>query len=232
MELLLEKPVEVLYDVTLFTVVKIDKSTAMKIIGNKHYSRRLGIFWEGFGLYYESKLVGVITYGQPSAPIQKHAFKARTFRLYELTRVVIDRGIKNGASILISKSMKLLTEQHCAIISYADSAQGHSGIIYQATNWTYTGATVAHDSLYLLNGVPTHPMTLRDKLGVLDPARWAKENGIAKVKPQPKHRYFFFRGTKAQKEAMKEALNYGIVSAYPKSDKTLYDDREVCSTYL
>jgi hypothetical protein len=164
-----------------YSVRPICKKVANSVVCNKHYSKRLGIFWEGFGLYDNEKLIGVCCFGQPSAPIQKHAFNDRDFRLYELTRLVVDNGVQNAASFLISQSMKMLKERFCAIISYADSAHGHSGIVYQATNWFYTGATVSHDSLYLINGVPTHPMSIRDKLGVTKPAEWAKQNNMSKV---------------------------------------------------
>jgi hypothetical protein len=207
-------------------VKRIDKSLADSVISNKHYSKRLGIFWEGFGLFKEDKLIGVCCFGQPSAPIQKHAFKDRNFRLYELTRLVVDNDIQNAASFLISRSLKMLKERFCAVISYADSAHGHSGIVYQATNWIYTGATVSHDNLYLVNGVPTHPMTLRDKLGITKPAVWAKQNNIEKIKPRPKHRYFFFVGSKKQKKQMKRSLNYPKVLDYPKSEKKCYDSGE------
>jgi hypothetical protein len=214
------------------TVKRIDKSIADLIISNKHYSKRLGIFWEGFGLFNDNKLIGVCCFGQPSAPIQKYAFKDRDFRLYELTRLVVDNDVKNAASFLISQSTKMLKERFCAIISYADSAHGHSGIVYQATNWLYTGATVSHDSLYLIDGVATHPMTLRDKFGITKPAIWAKENNIQKIKPMPKHRYFFFVGSKKQKKQMKASLNYEIISNYPKSDKKYYNNGDLsCSFY-
>ncbi len=183
-----------------FKVSRIDKATAEKIVTQKHYSKRIGIFWEGFGLFSEDRIVGVACYGQPSAPIQKHAFKERDFRLYELTRLVIDNGMKNCASILISGSLKQLKENPCAVISYADSAHGHAGIVYQATNWIYTGPVVSHDCLYVIDGVPTHPMTIRDKFGITEPAKWATERGIKKIKPLPKHRYFFFVGTKNKSE--------------------------------
>ena len=162
-------------------VKRIDKKTANSVVSNKHYSRRLGIFWEGFGLYENDILIGVCCFGQPSAPIQKYAFKDRDFRLYELTRLVVDSGHKNAASFLISQSLKLLSTQPCAIISYADSAHGHSGIVYQATNWAYTGSTISHDKLYVIEGVPTHPITLRDKFGLTNPSAWAIKNGIERI---------------------------------------------------
>ena len=67
-------------------------------------------------------------------------------------------------------------------------------------------------------------MTLRDKLGVLDPTRWAKNNGIQRVPAQPKHRYFQFVGDRKAKHKMRAALVYPEVRPYPKADKSLYDD--------
>lgn len=214
-------------------VQRIDKRTAQRIVAAKHYSRRLGIFWEGFALEHDGAVIGIITYGQPSAPIQKHAFADRAFRLYELSRMVIDRGApENAASFLISHSLKLLSVRPCAVISYADSSHGHCGIVYQATNWTYTGGTVAHDCLYKVDGELLHPMTVKDRYGVSDPVRWATDNDIERVKPGIKHRYFYFIGTRAQKRAMQAQLRYPAIAAYPKVDKTLYDDGAPCATYL
>ena len=215
-----------------FEVQKIDKSTAETIVSNKHYSKRLGIFWEGFGLFDSGKLIGVVCFGQPSAPIQKHAFKDRNFRLYELTRLVVDDGIKNAASFLISKALKMLTEQPSAVISYADSAQGHCGIVYQATNWIYTGSTVSHDKIYVVSGVKMHPMTIRDKFGVTEISKWAKENGIESISPEPKHRYFYFNGNKYQKREMVSKLSYPIISSYPKADYSTYKSEGNCSDFI
>lgn len=212
-----------------YSTRRVDKATANAVIVQKHYRKTLGVFWEGFGLYENDTLVGVVCYGQPSAPIQKHAFRDRDFRLYELTRLVVDAGLKNCASMLIADSLKMLNEQPSAVISYADSAQGHVGIVYQATNWYYTGAVTAHDRLYKVDGALLHPMSLRDMFGVTKPAEWAKANGIVSVPPSPKHRYFYFNGTKAQRKHMKDRLAYPIMATYPKADKTMYESAGRCS---
>lgn len=215
----------------MMRVERIDKQTAQAVVEKKHYSRRLGIFWEGYGLFDGDNIVGVCCYGQPSAPIQKHAFKDRNFRLYELTRLVVDTGIENGASILVGRSLQMLTEKPSAVISYADTSQGHCGIVYQATNWTYTGAVVAHDSLYIVDGEKLHPMTVRDRFGVTEPAKWARDNGIQVVKPDQKHRYFYFLGTKRQKSEMAARLSYPVIDEYPKREKAMYDAGMPCSAY-
>jgi hypothetical protein len=203
-------------------VVPLSKKECEAFVVAKHYSRRASIFWKGFGLVEDGRIEGVAVYGQPSPPIQRSAFRDRDFRLYELARVVVQTQTKNAASFLVSHSLQML-EKPCAVISYADSEHGHCGIIYQATNWTYTGATVSHDHAYLVDGERVHPITLRDR-GISDPKRWAKENGIQTIAPMPKHRYFFFLGTKKQTGEMRGKLKYPEVRPYPKCDQKRYDD--------
>ena len=203
-------------------VVPLSKKIADEFVVRKHYSRRASIFWAGFGLIEDDRIVGVVVYGQPSPAIQKHAFKVRDFRLYELSRLVIQSKTKNAASFLIANSLKML-KQPCAVVSYADTEYGHCGIVYQATNWFYTGATKSHDKLYIIDGVKTHSMTLRDN-GITNPTTWAKKNNIEMIPPKHKHRYFQFVGDKRQKKKMLSLLNYPIVSTYPKCDQIRYDD--------
>jgi len=204
-------------------VISITQHIADLFVLQKHYSRRSSIFWCGFGLEEDGLITGVAVYGQPSPPIQKHAFSDRDFRLYELTRVVVQSKTKNAASFLVANSLKMLEPKPCAVISYADMEQNHCGIIYQATNWLYTGATKSHDKTYIVNGKRLHPMTLRDQ-GITDPTRWAKENGIEMVPPMDKHRYFQFVGDKRQRAAMLSRLKYPVLATYPKCDQKRYDD--------
>ena len=203
-------------------VVPITKANADLFVKNKHYSRRPSIFWAGFALVEDGLIQGVVVYGQPSPPIQKHAFADRDFKLYELARLVVQTKTPNASSLLIGRSLRML-EGPCAVVSYADSSWGHSGIVYQATNWLYTGATVSHDHLYMVDGVRTHPMTLRDR-GITNPKEWARENNIETVKPGAKHRYFTFVGNRREIKNMRAKLKYPVLAAYPKSDKTTYDD--------
>lgn len=214
-----------------YTVQPITKPIAERIISAKHYRRTLGIFWEGFGLFdADSNIVGVVCYGQPSAPIQKHAFEDRDFRLYEMTRLVLDADVFNGASMLIGRSLKMLSSQPCAVISYADTSMGHAGIVYQATNWIYTGAVKAHDSFYLVDGEALHPTTVRDRFGVTRPKEWAKQNGIPIVPAQPKHRYFQFVGNRRDRKRMIAKMKYPQQSGYPKMNHSRYDDgKEKCT---
>lgn len=219
-----------MFETNQMKVIPVDKSTCEEFVTKKHYSRRMSIFWKGFALVEDDMITGVVIFGQPSPSIQSHAFDDRDFRLYELTRVVVQSKTKNASSYLVANALKML-DAPCAVVSYADMEQNHCGIIYQATNWYYTGATVSHDHLYLINGKRVHSMTLRDQ-GITSPKTWAKENNIETVKPSPKHRYFFFVGDKRQKKAMIKKLKYPILNEYPKCDQVRYDDGEEIKKFI
>lgn len=205
------------------TVIPLEKSICEQFVLQKHYSHRASIFWSGFGLIENGNIMGVCVFGQPSPPIQRHAFKDRDFKLYELARLVIQTPTRNAASVLISSALKQL-ERPSAVVSYADMEHSHCGIVYQATNWIYTGATVSHDHAYMVDGKRVHPITLRDNFGITNPKEWAKDQGIETVKPFPKHRYFFLNGSKQQKRGMLAKLQYPVVTGYPKCDQSRYDD--------
>ena len=204
-------------------VVAINKKIADEWISKKHYSKRPSIFWAGYALVIDNKIEGVVVYGQPSPPIQRFAFKGRDFRLYELSRLVIQTKKKNAASFLIGNSLKLLPKP-CAVVSYADSNFNHCGYVYQATNWIYTGATKSHDQTYLVNGERLHPMTVRDRFNITDLKRWARDNNIKTIKPQDKHRYFYICADKRNKKQMLKKLKYEIINKYPKLNPDRYDD--------
>lgn len=200
----------------------VSKSISEQFVLTKHYSRRASVFWAAFGLVEDGKIQGICVFGQPSPPIQKHAFKDRDFRLYELSRLVVQTKTKNAASFLVGNALQLL-DHPSAVVSYADSEQSHCGIVYQATNWLYTGSTVSHDHMYLVDGVRTHPMTLRDR-GITNPKEWAKLNGVGTVKPYPKHRYFFLVGSRSDRRKMLAKLKYPIETVFPKCNQSRYDD--------
>lgn len=65
-----------------------------------------------------------------------------------LSRLVVDPDLPtNGASFLLGRSMRQIdrTRWH-TFITYADTAQGHTGAIYKATNWTELGPVPAGDT--------------------------------------------------------------------------------------
>lgn len=62
-----------------------------------------------------------------------------------LSRLAVDPDVPtNGASFLLGRSMALIDRRRWPwLLTYADAAQGHTGAIYRATNWTDLGETTA-----------------------------------------------------------------------------------------
>lgn len=206
-------------------VVKIEYKQAMEWCLNKHYARRKPMYQFAFGLLEDGLIQGIIVYGRPPVQIEKSVFIGdigSDFKVYELTRLVIQTKTKNAASYLIGNSLKMLPKNNI-VVSYADSEMKHCGIVYQATNWIYTGGNKAHDSEYIVDGKKMHPKSITERLGITAISKWAKENNIERIKPKIKHRYFFINADKRTKSKMLSSLRYKIIKDYPKCDKSIYD---------
>ena len=174
---------------------------------NRHYAKRLPSISYAFGLFDDGMLVGVCTYGSPASPSLCVGVCGEQYRdkVLELNRLVIDTDEPNGASILISRSLKLLPKPSI-VVSYADTAQGHVGYVYQANNFMYTGATAERTDMGGEEGKHS---------------RHAKDPSI-RVFRSSKHRYIIFTGSKSQKRVLRNELNYGI-EEYPKGESKKYD---------
>jgi hypothetical protein len=65
-----------------------------------------------------------------------------------LSRFAVDAEVpSNGASFLLGQSMRAVNRRRWPILlTYADTAEGHTGAIYRATNWRCLGLVPAGDS--------------------------------------------------------------------------------------
>ena len=65
-----------------------------------------------------------------------------------LSRLAIAPGVAtNAASFLLGRSMRLIDRDRWPwLLTYADTALGHTGAIYKATNWTCLGPVNAGDT--------------------------------------------------------------------------------------
>ena len=96
------------------------------------------------------------------------------------------------------------------VVSYADTAWGHVGYVYQATNWLYTGMSAKRTDTYQPDG--------------LHPRAYNKNNhSNLKQTRSPKHRYVYLVGDKRKRKEMLKELNYPVIKEYPKGDSIHYD---------
>ena len=199
----------------------------------KHYAKRIPSTSYAFGLYQNSSLIGVCSFGRPMSPaLTKCAFNGLYQDTFlELNRLVINEGAnKNALSFFVSRSLKLLPKPN-VIVSYADTSQHHHGYIYQATNWIYTGLSFKKQD-YKIKGLEhLHSASITDSLGRTDKKKGLKQIALLREKygddlyliDRPrKHRYFYLIGTKKDKKEMLKNLAYKV-EAYPKGDNKRYD---------
>ena len=125
----------------------LSKSKAKKFIKEHHYSGNCHVSPLAWGLVIDDQLKGAIAFANPIAEEVRSQVFGKTFRgtVTELHRLVtLDECPKNTESWLISKGLECLkshSPQFWAVVSYADSTLGHTGMIYQATNAIYFGTT-------------------------------------------------------------------------------------------
>ena len=105
-----------------------------------HYAKRIPCVSYAFGLFDGQDVKGIVTYGNPPSRhlCEGIAGLKNGDLVLELNRLVFAEPVKNGPSLLVSHSLKLLPKP-TIVVSFADSAQGHIGYVYQATNFLYTG---------------------------------------------------------------------------------------------
>ena len=210
-------------------VIPIKSSDTYNWLLKKHYAKRIPNITDSFGLFDKSNLIGIITYGiPPSRPLctgvcgEEHADK-----VIELNRLCLQDNFKNQSSILISKSLRMLSKPKI-VVSYADTSQGHVGYVYQATNFLYTGLSAKRTEWRII-GSNLHSKTICEQSTLEE----RKNNpDIYEVLDRPrKHRYIYFAANKTDKKILKKCLNYKT-HPYPKGDTSNYDSGDKVLTQM
>jgi len=205
---------------TGYSVKKITREECEPYILGIHYAKRWPSISYAFGLYLNSVLCGVVSYGTPpSSPLKKGvAGDEYKSDVLELNRLCLLNNLKNEASILVGASLKLMPKNKI-IVSFADISQGHAGIVYQATNFIYCGLSAKRTDWKVKGKEHLHGQTIADEFrGVKNRAQAMRDKygDDFYLEPRPrKHRYIFITGSKTYKKKVKLNLRYSE-QPYPK----------------
>jgi hypothetical protein len=116
--------------------------------------------------FHEGVFVGGMLWGRPAA----RAYEP--FQILELTRMYLDDTCpRNSESRCIGLATKLIIKLFPGVhtlLSYSDPVYGHTGTIYRATGWSYSGDTIGK-AWTNWKGV------LRNNISTSKKARWMKE---------------------------------------------------------
>lgn len=201
-----------------WTVEPIDIATAQQVVVERHYLHRKAPCSRAFGLFNsQMQLYGVIMYGTPSsAPLRQGiAGPEEALNVVELTRLWVDDSApRNGESFLIGRSVKQAGKE--IVVSFADTAENHCGIVYQATNWLYTGLSAKRTS-WTIEGEPKHGQSWADKYSAKE-IREIYGDRFQLVERSRKHRYIFINAKGKRKQELLSKLRYEILE-YPKAAK-------------
>ena len=204
----------------LYTVSPVEKSVAQAIVVENHYLHRRASCMFAFGLYEGDDLIGVCMFGKPASPFPCRGVcgPEESDRVIELTRLWIDdKSVKNSESFLIGQSIKMLPPEYDILLSYAEIAQGHRGVVYQATNWLYTGLSDAHVEWWLDGKPPSHSRHAFDAVGGVKKAKEVYGARMERRERARKNRYVMFRGGKSRRKELMRKLRYEV-QPYPKAE--------------
>ena len=145
------------------------------------------------------------------------------------------RGVQAGREYYVSMCPLRLLPKPSVVVSYADTAQGHVGYIYQATNFIYTGLSAKRTDWKIKGREHLHGATVADESrGQEKRAEWMREkygdDFYLEDRPR-KHRYVYLCGNKQQRAAMRSALRYPV-EPYPKGESRRYDASGTIETQM
>jgi len=198
-------------------VLPIASSETYEWLKKKHYAKRIPQITDAFGLYDRGALIGVVTYGRPASPwlCKGVCGEENSAIVYELNRICLLENKPNQASFLVGNSLRQLRKPRI-IVSYADTGMKHTGFVYQACNFLYTGITSKRTDVDTGEKHARHI----DNFDVKN----------RKTRSQ-KHRYVYFLGNKKQKKNLLNELRYDQ-QPYPKANIKHYDSSSQINTQM
>jgi hypothetical protein len=137
-----------------------------------------------------------MTFGAGSFYGYKLVNEANADDAITLTRLWLsDELPKNSESRVLGMALRELKINTTIkfVLAYSDPVFGHVGIIYQATNWLYTGLSYATGLYDIGDGALHHSRSLAHQLGSHSIDYLVLQGINARIVPQQaKHRYIYF----------------------------------------
>ena len=196
-----------------YSVKKIPSKLGKSFIKKYHYSRGCHNGPMTWGLFFEDDLVGVIAFATPCS----EAVRASVFgtehkdRVTELHRLVVlpqDNRPRNLTSWFVARALRLLLAYRPdlrAVISFADTTEGHYGGIYRSLNFIHCGMTGSSTFWRDQEGVLRHPRQNGRNIS----KEQAVKLGWTAVRRHSKHRFVLvIAETKREKRKWSKLMRY------------------------
>lgn len=139
-----------------WTVGPIEHREAATFIREHHYSRSSSNTGRAHGLLsvQDDSIWGAVIWLPPTRRAAEAVAGDQWRGVLACSRLAVRPDApRNAASFLLAASMRLLDRDRWPVLlTYADTAQGHTGAIYKATGWTSDGHVPAGDTWTGPNG--------------------------------------------------------------------------------
>jgi len=163
-----------------------------------------------YGTWENGVFIGAVLFGRGVNRNIGKPYKLGQHEVCELVRVALTRHDCQVTKI-ISQCISLIKKNNPRlrlIVSYADSSQDHTGIIYQAGNWIYTSGSTEPN--LFLNGKQVHGRSVGAKYGTRS-LSWLKDNVDKSARYEeglPKYKYLYPLDKKMRKQIMPLSKQY------------------------
>ena len=185
-----------------YNVKKIPCKQAKEYIIKNHYSHGChNAPSPCYGLFDKDELIGVLMFATPCSEVVRASLFGSEYKKHviELHRLhILDVTPRNTESWFISRCLKLLRQDKPdvhGVISFSDITEGHSGVIYQATNAFFCGQTSKRTFYIDQNGRLRHPR--QNSVNITK--EMADAMGWVHVKRCSKNRYVYIIGSKSER---------------------------------
>ncbi len=181
-----------------------------------HYAKRWPSVSFAYGLFVDGDIEGIVTYGTPASAPLRNGICGPEFakNVIELNRLCLRSNVKNDASFLVSRSLKMMNGNRI-VVSFADLAQNHNGAVYRACNFLYCGLSAKRTDWKVKGMEHLHGQTVADEFRGHD-----NRSALMREKygddfyledRSRKHRYVYFVGSRKFKRDAISVLRYPVV---------------------
>ena len=186
---------------------------------NWHYSKSLPVGKTvKVGAWENMRFIGVVIFAYGANNNIGKPYGLQQVECCELVRVAL-ADHKTAVSKIVAIALKFLKKNSPGVrlvVSYADTAQGHYGGIYQAGNWVFSG-TSKGATQYVLNGRIVHSMQVQTYIRA---GKLKSRAGLERASAGDKHKYLM-----PLDDAMRAKIA-PLAKPYPKSTRAKKQDSE------
>lgn len=188
---------------------------------NYHYAKAVPSVQYAFSVYNDDdEWCGVIIYSTGATPNIANPYDKWQGQVVELVRVALNgkqgHGKTSEALAMSLKALHAVAPWIDLVVSFADLDQDHAGILYQSTNWIYTGVKNAGSrGAFIVFGKKMHPKSIHSK-GWKQSLSWLRENvdpNAEEFLTRGKHKYLY-----PMNKSMRKRVSLLSVE-YPKNEK-------------